>query len=448
MSFRLRVFLLAFAVAASAALVVSLFIGARVQAFEADRRDAQLCMEARRLLRQGSLRGRLLEDIGEKLRVGPGQLWVQVDGGLQLLVHGWPANLQADALNWQVAQEEDRPGRRCAHAEWSTGHRDWRAARVEGDGGRAIVAVDLAASSAELNAAMRAVWALVLPLMLVSTALGAWLLTSLTMRPLQRLREAMQALTPQALDQRLPEAGADIEFRALIRAYNVMLERLERSFRQASRFSADAAHELRTPLTVLQGRLEQAIQGSADAGAQAQWAALLEEVNRLSAITRHLLLLAQADAGHLPLRQERVDLTTMLLELVEDARMLLSDERVQAVIEPGLRVSADALLLRQLLNNLVGNAARYSAGTAPMQIQACGRGSQIEVRIRNACAPISASERAQLFDRFYRVAPRVDAAGSGLGLSLAREIARAHGGELALVASAEDVVEMHLLLPA
>lgn len=448
MSFRLRVFLLAFAVAASAALVASLFIGARVQAFEAARRDAQLCMEARRLLRQDSLRGRLLEDIGEKLRVGPDQLWVHVDLGFQPLVHGWPADLQPDALNWRAAEEEDRPGRRCAHAEWRAGQREWRAARVDGDGGRAIVAVDLAASSAELDAAMRAVWALVLPLVLVSTALGAWLLTNLTMRPLVRLREAMQALTPQALDQRLPEAGADVEFRALVRAYNVMLERLERSFRQASRFSADAAHELRTPLTVLQGRLEQAIHASSDAAMQAQLAELLEEVDRLGAITRHLLLLAQADAGHLPVRQALVDLSALLLELVEDARMLLSDARVQAEIEPALQIRADALLLRQMLNNLVANAARYSVGAAPMQIHACRRGSQIEVRIRNPCAPISATQRAQLFDRFYRVAPRVDAAGSGLGLSLAREIARAHGGDLRLADSAEDVVEMHLLLPA
>lgn len=446
LSFRLRLFLLAFLVAAGAALGVSLFIGARVQAFETERRDAQLCMEARRLLRQDPGRGRLLEDMGEKLRVGPAQLMALVDS-YRL---GWPTDLRPDALSWAPDNGNDRPGRggrRCAHADWTAGGVHWRAARVEVDGGVALLAIDLDASSAELDAAMRAAWLLMIPLLLVSTALGAWLLTSLTMRPLLRLREAMQALTPQALDQRLPEAGADIEFRELIRAYNVMLERLERSFRQASRFSADAAHELRTPLTVLQGRLEQSIQASSDSKMQAQLAGLLDEVNRLGAITRHLLLLAQADAGHLPLRLEAVDLSALLSELAEDTRMLLADERVQAEIVPGLIVRADALLLRQLLNNLISNAARYASADGTVRIHAARQDQQIQVCIRNPCAPIVAAERARLFDRFYRLA-RHDGAGSGLGLSLAREIARAHGGDLLLAASANDVVEMHLLLPA
>ena len=77
-----------------------------------------------------------------------------------------------------------------------------------------------------------------------------------------RLREAMKQMTPHSLDQRLPERGADQEFRELISAYNTMLERLESSFNQASRFSANAAHELKTPLTILQGRIEHAMRES------------------------------------------------------------------------------------------------------------------------------------------------------------------------------------------
>jgi len=106
------------------------------------------------------------------------------------------------------------------------------------------------------------------------------------MRPVNRLRNAMQGVTRNALDQRLSAQGEDHEFAELIDAYNTMLQRLEASFHQASRFSADAAHELRTPLTILQGRIEQAVNRSDHRVIQSDLVGMLDEVGRMAAITR------------------------------------------------------------------------------------------------------------------------------------------------------------------
>jgi signal transduction histidine kinase len=260
----------------------------------------------------------------------------------------------------------------------------------------------------------------------------------------------MRAVTPSALGQRLREAGEDREFRELIGAYNGMLERLETSFGQATRFSADAAHELKTPLTILQGRIELALRRTQDPVLQADLTDMLDEVGRLAAITRKLLLLSQADAGRLALNRSRVDLSGMLEALAADAQLLVEGLRITSAIEPGLSVEGDPLLLGQMFNNLVSNAARYCTPEGGVSIAAGRTPAGVEVTFTNASRPIAPADRARFFDRFYRLDPARTrrAEGSGLGLSIAREIARAHGGDLALEPTADDVVKLRVRLPA
>ena len=129
----------------------------------------------------------------------------------------------------------------------------------------------------------------------------------------------MEAVNQQSLEHRLPAGREDREFKELIDAYNRMLDRLEASFHQATRFSADAAHELRMPLTSLQGQIEQAMRLSGDEPIQVQLSQMLDEAGRLSSITRKLLLLSQADAGKLALLRTPVDLSSMLQDDVQGA---------------------------------------------------------------------------------------------------------------------------------
>jgi two-component system heavy metal sensor histidine kinase CusS len=304
-----------------------------------------------------------------------------------------------------------------------------------------------------LHAALVNALAEVLALAVIATVLGAWLLTAVTLRPLQRLREAMRRMDRNALDQRLPHQNEDREFAELIGAYNTMLARLEASFLHASRFCADAAHELKTPLTVLQGRLELALNNSATAEAQQRLdlATMQDEVRRLTQIMHRLLLLSQADAGQLPLQREAVDMSGLLEDMMDDVAMLDDARTLTLQIAPNLWVLGDALLLRQLLNNLASNAVRYGHPSGWIRASAWAGAQGLElVLANNTLHPVDAPLRERFFERFYRgtQAHHRHTEGSGLGLELAREIARAHGGELWLQTGTPAAeVWLHLSLP-
>lgn len=175
----------------------------------------------------------------------------------------------------------------------------------------------------------------------------------------------------------------------------------------------------------------------------------MDEVGNLSAITRKLLLLTQADSGEMALHLESISITDVLDELTADLELLTDDVQFVYDIERDLILDADSVLLHQLLNNLLSNAMRYAIHKQGIKISACKRDSDVEILVSNYCKPISISVREKLFERFYRGEPEhtQGITGSGLGLSLAREIARVHGGELILEPTAENIVTFKLRLP-
>lgn len=510
-SFRTRLFVIA-AIVVSLALSAVLLVGwIRVLAYEVERLDERLCIEARRVATQpikDESMARLEVDLLGKLRLSQAaQLMVKFESGASgpplnspmsnaqsanwrnaLVLDGahWkPALLNALTLDDLIARpppslpqlgsaEPPRPTGppgpsrppaqpeppeirapdgapqkgTCALTTFEAEDQQWRAARVTAGEARGVIAVDLAATKSELQGAFKQALKIVAPLALVLTALGAWSLSSLTMRPVNRMRGAMLGVTQTALNTRLPTQGEDREFVVLIDAYNTMLARLEKSFQQASRFSSDAAHELKTPLTILQGRIEQALSRSSSPALQADLVGLQDEVGRLAAITRKLLLLSQADAGVLTLQRTAIDLTRLLDELASDAQMLLTSQTLQCAIDRRLFVQGDKVLLQQLMNNLISNSVRYCSPGGRIKISACTVPGGIEVVVANSSQRIGPAERARFFDRFYRgeASRNRSIEGSGLGLSLSREIARAHGGDLVLKASAPDVVKLQLTL--
>lgn len=313
----------------------------------------------------------------------------------------------------------------------------WRIGTVASPDQQIAIAVSLAAVDQEMTA-IGSIFLITIPVVLLLVAGGAWQLAGSALSPIHQLTHAIRQVTVKGLDQRVPLGATDMEFVEVIQVFNQMLERLERSFQQASRFSADAAHELKTPLTILQGELEQTIQ-KAEPGSEMQQnlCTLLDEVSRLSGIVRKLLLLSRADAGQIRLPQTKVDLSELLREMVEDIKLLAPELEVNARIADGLQVLGDRDLMTQLLQNLVSNAIKYNLPQGSqgwIQIHAQRQASTILVTVSNASLDIPASDRPQIFDRFHRVDPARtrQVEGIGLGLSLAREIARAHKGNLTL----------------
>ena len=417
-----------------------------------------------------AIEGRLAASFGVR---SPRELLLLVedsDGGISYRSAHWPAQLDAGRFAWPAAHAraagEDRPEagppRRDDDASPSPGTppvatviaveqagRHWRIGLAATDRARVAVAIDSAAVQAEM-AGVRNALLLSLPLALLMIGTGSWLFSGSVLRPLRKLTGAAQSLTAAGLDRRLSSAGEDREFVELIEVFNGMLERLERSFMQANRFSADAAHELRTPLAILQGQLERAI-NAAEAGSQLQrdLADILDEVRRLAGIARKLLLLSRADAGRLTLHREAFDLSDALASLVDDVQMLAPELGVTAAIQPGIVVQADGDLMRQVLHNLLSNAIKYNIPDGWIRIGAGKSSGRCEVRVANASPGIPPEQRQRIFERFYRAdsarGRQVD--GVGLGLALAREIVRAHGGEITCRVAEDGAVEFRIDLP-
>jgi heavy metal sensor kinase len=327
--------------------------------------------------------------------------------------------------------------------------RTWRFAVLGNDQVTLVIGTDLAGFQAEIRR-FRNTCLVAAPAALLLLAAAGWLLALRALRPVKVIAHVTGGITAAGLDRRVPVMAADREFRELIDVINGMLARIERSYRQATRFSADAAHELKTPLTILQGQLEQAVQ-AAPAGSleQRTCAGLLEEVQRLKSIVRKLLLLAQADAGQLRLNRQRIDVGEMVQRAAEDLRDQAPDIRLQVAAEGGVFIDGDADLLGQALQNLLSNACKFNDDRKDIRIALHAAGGRARLTVANTGAGIPAAEQDRLFERFYRAdqARNREVDGSGLGLSLAREIARAHGGDLVLDRSDAELTRFALTLP-
>ncbi len=329
----------------------------------------------------------------------------------------------------------------------------WRVSLVEFKGYNILAGVSYK-KIREDTALMRKAFAIAFPVALVAMAVCIWIFVTKAISPVRRLSDTIATVSAKSLGARLDSSGEYSEFAALIEHFNGMLERLERSFTQATRFSADAAHELKTPLAILQGQLEVALQQAEDkSDIQRLLGGLLEETHRLKSITRKLLILAKADAGTLEIQAERVDLKRLVTEIVELARE--DDPCVALEIKTdGNRFESlcDETLSRQIINNLIGNALKYrEPQNSKVEIRLLAGEAFIALEVCNRCPSMSAERRSRLFDRFIRgdAARNRAVDGTGLGLSLSLEFAKVQRGSLSFVESGEtDLLRVRLELPA
>ena len=282
----------------------------------------------------------------------------------------------------------------------------------------------------------------ILPFMLVVTGFGGWWIARTALAPVSDVAEAAEQITAQRLDARLDEPPVDDEIGRLTRVLNEMFTRLNESFRQTERFSADASHELKTPLTVLRSSIEDLLESpTLEEEDRRTVASLLEQTRRLSAITESLLLLSRADTGRLQLDLTLVDVCEIVRACAEDAEILAEERGISITRNlPGsIMAGVDAARLNQILWNLLDNAIKYNESHGRVEIRAGTDLVQklVWIEIGNSGPGVPGVLIPQLFERFFRSDPRGATEGHGLGLSLSRELARAHGGDVTLISSRE-----------
>ena len=290
-----------------------------------------------------------------------------------------------------------------------------------------------------------------IPTVLVVITLGGRWVARQALAPIQTIQKAVSSVNLKNLDQRLPAPPAADEIAQLVSVFNATLDRLQRSFEQSVRFSAQASHQLKTPISVLRAGIEEILTDPQTPSKQQERAnLLLHQVHQLTSIAENLLLLARADAGRLELRPTRFDLHDVIDGVCDDARALAESDglTLEARLEPELPLLADRQSVALILQNLVENAVRYNQPGGFVCISAHAVDSRVEVMIKNNGAPIPPAQVPHIFERFYRAESDRRVSGQGLGLSVACELAKAQGGDLELVQSSADWTEFRLSLPA
>lgn len=333
----------------------------------------------------------------------------------------------------------------------NVGGMPWRFGRFSNEAVSLTLGLNQSEVAADLKRIRDIFW-MSLPFVLLLVGFGGWLVAGRALRPLRTIADTAEQVTARGLDQRIPQTTASPEAARVIEVLNRMMDRLESSFRQATRFSADASHELKTPLTVMQGEIETALQNAHVGSAEQQLlSSLLEQVQRLKHITRSLLLLAQADAGQLKLSLETVNLTGEIRDAIDDAQVLAEPMAllIKASLEPAVMVRADHSLLHTAVLNLITNAIKYNQKGGRISIKLEAYNDNARLSICNTGPGIATEERPRIFERFARSSTSTQSSveGVGLGLSLSREIARAHGGNLVLAESDASQTCFHLDLP-
>ncbi len=291
--------------------------------------------------------------------------------------------------------------------------------------------------------------ALGLPVAIAVAGLGGYVLARRALAPIERTTEHARTITAERLSDRLPIHNPEDEMGRLAAVFNETLARLEESFDQMRRFTADVSHELRTPLTAIRSVGEVGLRGERDEAAyRAIIGSMLEEADRLASLVDRLLTLSRAETRQARLVVEPLDLVALAEDVAGHLGVLAEEKGQTIAIEPDGHPAAlaDRVALRQALINLVDNAIKFGPPGDRIRIALSEQDGQAVVDVIDAGPGVPPEARPRIFDRFYRV-DSADAGGTGLGLSIARGAVESSGGHLTLERSSEAGSTFRITLP-
>lgn len=288
-------------------------------------------------------------------------------------------------------------------------------------------------------------------LLAVGMGLAYWL-AGRALRPVRQIAGLARSISEHDLHRRVEVEVPPDELGELVDTFNGMLARLESSFESLGRFTADASHELRAPLALMQSELEGALSRNRTREEYRRVLnTLSSEVDHLSRLADHLLLLARADAGALVPAPESIDVADFLHEIASRWEVIAGGREVGVEVaapDAGF-MRADPRLIRRVLDNLLDNAIRYAPAGSTIQLRGYPAGGGWNLEVADQGPGVPSERRRKLFTRFGKPDPArtPEGSGAGLGLALSAAIARAHGGTLELVDSPGPGAVFRLHIP-
>jgi two-component system heavy metal sensor histidine kinase CusS len=394
-----------------------------------------------------------LEHLAQQLDhslVGHHGLEVMIIGANQAVLFATPnATFAPDLVTTSATQNPNSP------MLWTLGQQTYRGIAAElptgiNDQTKVIVAVatDIAHHQSYMRSFLQTLWLFVAGAAALTGLLG-WAAARRGLAPLRAMREQAQVVTAQQLSHRLPVESAPLELAELAQSLNDMLARLEEAFHRLSDFSSDIAHELRTPVSNLMTQTQVVLSRARSAD---EYHSILEsnaeEFERMARMISDMLLLAKADNGLVVPNRETFSLAAEVRALFDYYDAVAEEKGLQLTLEGDGEVSADRLMLRRALGNLLSNAVRHSAPGTSVRVHISTSPDSISIGMENTGDTIPKEYLERVFDRFFRVDPsrQRSSEGTGLGLAITRSIVMAHGGTIS-VASIDGLTTFRITLP-
>lgn len=293
--------------------------------------------------------------------------------------------------------------------------------------------------------AMRTVLARAVPIALAAAAVGGWLLARKSLSPVVGMAAQARRMGAADLASRLPVVNPRDELGQLAETFNELLDRIAEAFAQQRRFMADASHELRTPLAAIRAAssvtLDRPSRGEGEYRDALQ--VVGDQARRISRLVEDMFTLARADSGHYPLRREPLYLEELLVDAGRAAEVLGVARSINVAVDAGEECPfhGDEDLLIRMVQNLLDNALRHSPPGATVRLALDCTPGEYRISVTDQGPGIPEDAQSRLFERFFRADQSRtrdetgSAGGAGLGLSIARWVAEAHGGRLDLVRS-------------
>jgi signal transduction histidine kinase len=306
----------------------------------------------------------------------------------------------------------------------------------------------------ELRAeALRQLWIkslLALAIMVVITFGLAWLVAGRMLRPLQAITDTARRLSSSTLHKRIALRGPRDELKELADTFDDMLGRLDMAFTAQKEFVANASHELRTPLTIIRTEIDVALSDPdlSPEELREMGAAVSEAVNRSERLIDGLLVLARAENSLSFAELDLAEIAEAQLRSASSAADAL-DLRLDLNLQ-STPMQGDRALLERLVGNLVENAIRHNAAGGSFAVRTFAAGNQAVLKVVGGDTVISYEDLERLFERFYRPdrSRSRKTGGFGLGLSIVKSVAAAHGGTVELVAIPTGGLDVTVSLPA
>lgn len=273
-----------------------------------------------------------------------------------------------------------------------------------------------------------------IPTSIASTIAIGYAAARKALKPVDKMRKTAFKITSRNLGERIDIGRRKDELGKLAQTFNEMIDRLQDGFQRINQFSSDVSHELKTPLTIIKGETEVALRKDRTVDEyKAILASHLEEADQMTRIIEDLLLLSKADKDEMRMNMETVDVRNLVVNVYSDMRLFARKKDVHLLAETVADVTmrGDELKLRRMLRNVVDNGIKYTQAGGTVEVSSRANDGLVTIEVRDTGIGIAKEDLKYIFDRFYRAdRSRKRESGSGLGLSISKWIAEAHGGTI------------------